>query len=271
MQGWIKLHRQIFENELWFKEPFNDAQAWIDLLLLANHKTGGIIVRGNRIDIQRGQLGWSERSLGLRWKWSRNKVRRYIKWLEKNGNVIQQKSKLISLITLVNYDLYQKNDTTDDTTDDTTGGPQTIPQTDTNKNVKKEKKEKILTRKRVEPMYEHLNDNDVTYEEDDKTPKKYKHKGLFYGRLSVYYMGLKGEQGNAKRHFPLLKDISEIAEKQFPKKTEEQLEKEIKSRILIFKRYQEKSNSAWGLNGVHNNWNAIAKYVNEIEFSPDDV
>ena len=35
MSGWIKLHRSITDNQLYFKEPFNKTLAWIDLLLLA--------------------------------------------------------------------------------------------------------------------------------------------------------------------------------------------------------------------------------------------
>ena len=37
-QGWIKLHRTLQDNKLWYSEPLTKGQAWVDLILLANHK-----------------------------------------------------------------------------------------------------------------------------------------------------------------------------------------------------------------------------------------
>lgn len=124
MSGYVKLHRSINDNPLWTSEPFTKAQAWIDLFLNANWKDGILDIRGNIIEIKRGQLGWSELTMCKRWKWSRTKVRRYLLYLEKTGNLIQQKTNLTTVITICNYDKYQSEDnnydTTDDTTDDTT-------------------------------------------------------------------------------------------------------------------------------------------------------
>ena len=40
LKGWIALYRAIIDNEfLWSDTPFARGQSWIDLLLLANHKT----------------------------------------------------------------------------------------------------------------------------------------------------------------------------------------------------------------------------------------
>jgi len=38
--GYIKLYRKIQSNDLWRKETFNYASAWIDLLLSANWQDG---------------------------------------------------------------------------------------------------------------------------------------------------------------------------------------------------------------------------------------
>lgn len=102
--------------------------------------------------------------------------------------------------------------------------------------------------------------------------KKYKHKGKFYARIIIWYMGQKGEpEGNANRYLKTMKDLTDIAEKQYPKKTEAELEKEIKSRILVFKKYQESKDLDWSLNGVHNNWNKILDYAQQINFNQDEV
>jgi hypothetical protein len=138
-KGWVRLHRQIEDWEFYFEEPFTRAQAWTDLILLANFKTGTVIIRGNNIIINRGQVGRSEEFLSRRWQWSRGKVRRYLAMLKTRQQIEQQPSSILSLITIINYDRYQLDDTTDGTTD----GQQTVQQTvQVNKNVKKEKNEK---------------------------------------------------------------------------------------------------------------------------------
>lgn len=153
MDGWIKLYRKITENPLYFSEAFTRLQAWIDLLIIANHDESYIYVRGNKVEIKRGQVGKAQDTLADRWKWSRGKVDRFLKELEKSGQIVRQKNSVMSLISIVNYEVYQcgsttestADKTTDDTPKDTTDGRQIIPQngqqtdqqTDVNKNVKK--------------------------------------------------------------------------------------------------------------------------------------
>jgi len=140
------LHRQIAENELWFAEPFTKGQAWIDLVLFANHKDGSFWVRGVEVKIKRGQLGWSEVTMAKRWTWSRDKVRRFLKWLETRQQIEQQKvAKITTIITICNYDRFQ-NDTTDDTTD----RQQKDNRRYTNNNVKNDKNDKKTVSKDTE-------------------------------------------------------------------------------------------------------------------------
>jgi len=113
----IKLHRQIEDNPLWFSEPFTRWQAWVDLLLLANHSDGFFYVRWNKIEVPRGCVGRAERTFQDRWKRSRDKVRKFLNDLEKSKNIIQQKNRLCSIYFIVNWDIYQ-------TTDQTTEKPQ---------------------------------------------------------------------------------------------------------------------------------------------------
>lgn len=143
-EGWIRIWRKLQDDRIWTTEPFTRGQAWVDLILLANHEDGFFRVRGVRVEIKRGQVGWSEVSLSKRWKWSRGKVRRFFFEIEKNDlKIVQQKNNVCTLITIINYDTYQTNGTANGTTD----GQQTVQQTDTNKNdknVKNVKKEKDI-------------------------------------------------------------------------------------------------------------------------------
>lgn len=143
MEGWIKLHRQIIEHPDYFSEPFTRIMAWIDLLMLANHKGMNMYVRGNKVEIKRGDTAIAQETLATRWKWSRTKVKRYLNELEKDRQIVQQKSNVINTISIVNYDAYQSDDTTESTAESlqtTRRRTAESLQTNTNKNVKNDKK-----------------------------------------------------------------------------------------------------------------------------------
>lgn len=156
--GWIKIHRNITENTMYFSEPFTRMQAWIDLLLVANYRESVIYVRGNKVDVKRGQIAKSQDFFATRWKWSRGKVIRFLDELQKCGQIVQQKSNVITLISVVNYEYYQQDGTTDEpqtdgrqynrrTADSTTDEPQIVqPYERRIKKNKEDNKETSLTR-----------------------------------------------------------------------------------------------------------------------------
>jgi DNA replication protein DnaD len=109
MEGWISLHRQIMENELWLSERFTKVQAWIDLLMLANHKSNTVFIRGNEVKTERGQLCWSILSLAKRWKWDRKTVNKFLQYLEKREMIHNRKTHITTIITIVKYNCYQLN------------------------------------------------------------------------------------------------------------------------------------------------------------------
>lgn len=69
-EGWVSIYRKFLSSQMWLSEPFTRGQAWIDLIGLANHEEGFIRVRGIKVTLKRGQVGWSEVKLAERWKWS---------------------------------------------------------------------------------------------------------------------------------------------------------------------------------------------------------
>lgn len=110
LDGWIKLHRCVQDNPIWKCEKFTRGQAWVDLILLANHKKSYFYKRGIKINVDRGQCARSSVELADRWKWSRTKVNKFLKDLEKEQQIVQQKSNITQLVTIVNYDKYQNKD-----------------------------------------------------------------------------------------------------------------------------------------------------------------
>ena len=143
-EGWVKIHRKISNNPLWTCEKFTRGQAWIDLILLANHEKGYFYKRGVKININRGQSGYSEVALSDRWKWSRSKVRKFLKELEEEQQIKQIKNNVSLVVTILNYDNYQSKEQQTKQQKDTKKTSER-QQKDTNKNEKNEKNEKKLS------------------------------------------------------------------------------------------------------------------------------
>lgn len=141
MEGWIKLHRGLLDNDLWRSEPFSRGQAWVDLLLLANHKESFFYKRGNKVIVKRGQVGRSSVELSDRWNWSRTKINKFLKDLQKEQQIILHKSTVTQLITIVNYDTYQEKEQQTGQQKDSRRTAEE-QQKDTYKNDKKEKNDK---------------------------------------------------------------------------------------------------------------------------------
>ena len=100
-QGWISLNRELINHWVWDCE-FSAGQAWVDLLLGANHKPAKLMIKGQLVEISRGQQARSELTLSKSWKWSRNKVRRFLKNLEKDGMIEVKSGHLTTVISICN-------------------------------------------------------------------------------------------------------------------------------------------------------------------------
>ncbi len=108
MEGWISIHRQIKDNWIWkSNEPFDKRSAWIDLLLSVNHKNRKIPFENDFIEIERGQVLTSIKQLSEKWKWSRHKVSNFLDQLEQDTMIVQVRDARKTLISIVNYNIYQ--------------------------------------------------------------------------------------------------------------------------------------------------------------------
>ena len=161
--GWIKLYRQLQDCWIWLdKEPFDKRSAWVDLLLTANHSDKKILFNGELITVKRGQILTSVRKLSAKWKWSVNKVYRFLKLLESDEMLQKESDKDRTLLTIINYSIFQcceyanenSNGNTNGNTNEHTSDTPTETPTNTptehkqeckeyknDKNVKNEKKE----------------------------------------------------------------------------------------------------------------------------------
>jgi hypothetical protein len=184
-KGYIKLFRCIQDRPEWLRKPFDPERAWIDLLLLTNYSDGGYEIRGIWVEVKRGECGWSQVKLAERWGWSRDKVRRWLARCESDGQTarrtIQHNKYLTSVIILLNYELYQGDDTADKTANNTADRQQTDSRQGKNKKGKKEKKVK-------KDIYGEFQNVKLLKAEHEKLVKGYGQKvtGEMIERLSQY-------------------------------------------------------------------------------------
>lgn len=148
-EGFIKLHRSIKDCWLWKDdEPFSKRDAWIDLLLLANYTDKKILLDGKLTTIKAGQFHTSILKLSERWKWSRNKTRRFLEILESDEMISTERTAHGTTLTLVNWGRYQHRGTTDGTTEGQSMDSQWYNRrTVDGTQLKKEKKEKEFIKK----------------------------------------------------------------------------------------------------------------------------
>lgn len=141
MPGWIKIHRQIQNCLIWDDKPFNMASAWIDLLLLANHEDKETIFDKKPILVKRGQRITSVRELSSRWGWGKDKTLRFLRLLENEKMIVKESDSRRTLLTIVNYGIYQDCESENETVIRTL----TRQSQATNKNDKNDKNNNICS------------------------------------------------------------------------------------------------------------------------------
>lgn len=106
--GWIKLWRKFADDPLWVSEPFTKGQAWVDLLLMAQGTENTIFKNGRFLEFKPGTVYKSVLQLSKRWKWSRDKVSRFLACLE-NNSMVKTTSNTTdgTTITIENWAFYQ--------------------------------------------------------------------------------------------------------------------------------------------------------------------
>lgn len=107
--GWVSIHRSITDHWIWENERFTKAQAWIDLLLNANHSDKKTMIKGRLIEVKRGQQIRSISTLSRLWKWNSRTVKGFLNALENDAMIAQQSTQLTTTITICKYNDFQEN------------------------------------------------------------------------------------------------------------------------------------------------------------------
>lgn len=105
---YVRIARKFFvENKFWLeRRRFSYAEAWLDLIQLAWFKGGEWLSGGAVYDVRRGQFPTTLTYLAERWRWSRARVRRFLEQQRLERAVSYRSDGRCTVITLLNYDYY---------------------------------------------------------------------------------------------------------------------------------------------------------------------
>ena len=154
--GWISLWRCILEKPIWLNSTPEQKTLMITILLMVNHEPAQWEWKGEKFIIQKGQTITSINSIknkagqGI----STQNVRSFLKRFEKLGFLTNQSTKTGRLITVINWDSYQrkKNKVTKKVTKTQQRGNKEVTPNNKDKNNNNDNKENIYA-----PVIEYLN------------------------------------------------------------------------------------------------------------------
>ena len=138
--GWVKLHRKMLDNPIIMKDAEHLA-VWMYLLLNATHAEYPALFKGKKITLLPGQLITGCISIGKQLSITESKVRRILNDFIIDGQIDRQTSNKNSLITILNWDVYQNFDGQNDNqvTDKRRTSDGQVTTNKKNKNVKNDK------------------------------------------------------------------------------------------------------------------------------------
>jgi len=110
-KGWISIHRKLQSHWLWKDKPFSKGQAWVDLLLSANHEDCKFPLGNQLVDAKKGDVITSELKLMDKWGWSKTKVRSFLSMLEKDSMLVKKTDSKKTTLSLTNYGVWQDSQT----------------------------------------------------------------------------------------------------------------------------------------------------------------
>lgn len=108
-RGVFAIDRGAWEHDfLADDQPFSRREAWFWLVSEAAWKPHRRRIMGRPIDLVRGQFVGSLRFIASKWRWSEPRVRRFLSGLISEGMVDAKTDAGVTVITICNYDKYQR-------------------------------------------------------------------------------------------------------------------------------------------------------------------
>jgi len=108
MAGYVKLHRKCLESAV-----FGDSDLWrfwCWCLMKASYKQRQVLISGSVVCVEPGQFVLGRKSAAESLGVTERAVRTCLKNLEKLGNIETKTTNRFTLVTLINWELYQENE-----------------------------------------------------------------------------------------------------------------------------------------------------------------
>lgn len=117
VQGWIAIHRKIMNHWIWQKRrKFSKFEAWLHLLMCANHTEKKVLFNNRLIKVRRGERVTSEVKLAEEWRWDRKTVRSFLDLLSDEKMIQVKRTTQYTSYYIEKYNTYQKGGTGKGTT-----------------------------------------------------------------------------------------------------------------------------------------------------------
>lgn len=105
--GTVNISREFLDHPAFATEAYTEREAWLWLIMEARWKAGQKRVGRKVFDVDRGQLVASMDFMAKAWKWSKARVFRFLKRLEKLEMICSKSETDATLVTICNYDKFQ--------------------------------------------------------------------------------------------------------------------------------------------------------------------
>ncbi|MGC9599788.1 DnaD domain-containing protein [Staphylococcus epidermidis] len=116
MTGWIKLHRKLLDSPIFQNEKLFKVFAYC--LMKASHKEHTQLVGRRVVHLQKGQFVFGRKRASEELRLKESTVRDYVKLLEKLGTIDIKSDNKFSVITVVNWAIYQNEEENSDSKND---------------------------------------------------------------------------------------------------------------------------------------------------------
>lgn len=140
--GFVKLHRKILDSAV-FDNPIL-LKVWIWCLCKATHTERTQIVGKQIVELKKGQFIFGRLKHAEVLKMHDRTLYDYMKMLEKLGQISIESNNKFSVVTVINWEQYQKRDDISQQQSDITPAIESAIENNTNKNVKNVKKKKNI-------------------------------------------------------------------------------------------------------------------------------
>jgi len=107
-RGVFAVDRGIWDHPSFANEPLTEREAWQWLIGEASFKARTKRVGSSVVQLERGEVAASLRFMADKWQWNEPRVRRFLKRLKTDAMINAQSDAGITVITICNYNKYQK-------------------------------------------------------------------------------------------------------------------------------------------------------------------